>query len=325
MTKYIGRRVNVGLAKEAIRGTPVAASFWVPKSAVAYGDKTTKQKSKLNYGVIGGSNQAPKVLEWADGSIEGDVFDKSFGLLLLAAFGSDTVTGPSDSAYTHTFSISNNNQHQSLTLTLADPDQTDQYALAMLDSLEVDIVPGDVATFKANLVSRTGKKVAAASPSYIAENKFLGRHATIKVASLATGLGAATALSVKNLKLTIAKNAKQNNILGTVWPDDILNTYFEISGQITLDLDDQTFRQYMLDGSYKALRVDLLNSDALIGTSSRPQLTLDLSRVEFESWEPSRSGNDDIVTQSIQFSALYDITNGNIVNSCTLINAQSSY
>lgn len=325
MTKYIGRRVNVGIAKETVRGTPVAAQFWVPKSGVAFFDRVLTAGSKLNYGVIGAGNQVSKVLEYAEGTIEGDIFDKSFGLILLSAFGAETPSGPADSAYTHTYSLANTNQHQSLTLTLADPDRTDQYALAVLDGLEIDLSPDNVAVYKAAFSARTGKQIAAATPSYAAENKFLSRHAIIKVAATAAGLGAATALSIKSLKLKINKNVKQNNILGTVWPDDILNTYFEITGDLTLDLDDQTYRQYMLDNSYKALRVQLVNSDVVIGASTNPSLTLDLSRVHFEAWEPVRGNNDDIVTQKITFTALYDITNGNIINSCTLINAQATY
>ena len=92
------------------------------------------------------------------------------------------------------------------------------------------------------------------------------------------------------------------------------------SGQV----DDQTYRQYMLDGSYKALRLDFLNSDVLIGATSQPRFTVDLSRCAFEEWEPTRE-NDSIVTQKISFRALYDITNSNIINSCTLINNVASY
>lgn len=325
MTKYIGRLVNVGLARETARGTAVAAAFWLPKSGVAFFDKALKNKSKLNFGVIGAGNTSSKLLEWAEGTIDGDVFDKTFGLFLYAAFGTLVTSGPSDSAYTHTFSVQNGAQHQSLTITLNDPDRSDQYALAMLDSLDLTLTPDDVVTFSAKMIARSGRAIAAPSVTYTAQNKFLGRHASIKIASVVGSLNAATALSVKSLKVKINKNVKQNNILGTVWPDDILNTVLEITGELTLDLDDQTYRQYMLDESYKALRIQLTNSDVLIGATSRPQITLDLARVHFESWEPARGGNDEIVTQKVLFTALYDITTGTIVNSCTLINAQSSY
>lgn len=60
MSKYIGRLVNVGLAKEASRGVAVAASYWLPKTSIAFFDRVTKITSKMNYGVIGDAAQAYK-------------------------------------------------------------------------------------------------------------------------------------------------------------------------------------------------------------------------------------------------------------------------
>lgn len=325
MSKYIGRLVNVGLARETVRGTAVAAAHWLPKTSVGFFDRANKYTSQMNYGVIGEANQAYKTNEWSEGSIETELNDRAFGLFLYAAFGTIGTAGPTDSAYTHTFTLQNDSQHDSLTITLADPDRTDQYTLCMLDSMEISLVPDEPVMVSAAFKGRTGRAVAAASPSYVAFNKFLGRHATIKIATLTGGLAAASALSLKSFKLKINKNTILNNVMGTVWPEDILNQKFEITGDFELDLDDQTYRQLMLDGSYRALRFNLTNTDVLIGTSSRPDFKLDLSRVHFEAWEPVRGNNDDVVTQKISFRALYDITNGNIVNSCTLINNVTSY
>lgn len=325
MSKFIGRLVNVGLGKETSRGVAVAPSWWIPKSSVAFFDRANKDNSKLNYGNIGAGVYAPKTNEWAEGLIEGDVFDQEFGILLLAALGGDTPTGPTNGVYLHTYALANTNQHQSLTITLADPDRTDRYSLAMLDKLEINIVPDDVVKFSSGFKARTGRAVAAATASYTAEHKFLGRHSIVKIADEVANLAAATALSLKSLKLTISKNAILNNILGTVWPDDIVNTNFEITGEIELDLEDQTYRDYMLNASYRAMRIQLVNTDVTIGTAgANPTFTLDLSRVAFEAWEAARP-NDGLVTQKITFRALYHLTNGNVINACTLTNVVASY
>lgn len=326
MSKYIGRLVNLGIAKETVRGTAVAPTYWLAKAVVSFFDRAIRYKSRLSYGSIGdGGAQAPKIMEWAEGSIEGDVMDTPFGLFLLAAFGTVTPAGPTDSAYTHTFTLQNDNQHDSLSLTLADPDRTDRYSLQMLDSLEIKVVPDDVITFVAGFKGRTGRQQAAATATYAQYNKFLGRHASIKIAATAADLAAATAISVKSLTLRIKKNLVFDNNLGTVWPDDILNTKLEIEGDLELYLNDQTYRQYMLDASYKALRINFTNNDAVIGAgTTRPSFTLDLSRVAFEGWEAARP-NDEVVSQKITFRALWDVTNGNIINSCTLVNGVTAY
>jgi len=311
MSKYIGRLVNLGLAREATRGTITAPTYWLPKS-------------QMNYGVIGEAAQAYKALEWSEGTFETELNDKAFGLLLYSAFGTCSSSGVSDSAYTHTFSLQNDNQHDSLTLTIADPDRTDSFGLCMLDSMEINIVPDEIVMVSANFKGRSGRAQASATPSYTAFNKFLGRHASVKIASVVGGLAGASAISLKSFKLTVNKNTMLNNVLGTVWPEDILNQKFEITGEMELDLDDQTYRNLMLDGSYRAMRLNLTNSDVLIGATSRPDFKLDLARVHFEGWE-RMSANDEIVTQKITFRALYDVTTTSIVHSCTLINNVVSY
>lgn len=325
MTKYIGRLVNVGLAREVTRGTAVAAQYWMPKTSVAFFDRTKKEVSNLNYGTIGDAAQAYKKSEWSEGTIESELNDRSFGLILYATFGTLSSSGIVDSAYTHTFSLQSDSQHDSLTITLADPDRTDQYALCMLDSLELNVVPDEVVTFVAGFKGRTGRAVAAASPTYAtAFNKFLGRHAVVKIASVVGGLAGASALSLKSFQLRINKNLVMNSVLGTIWPEDILNQKFEITGSFELDLDDQTYRNLMLNGTYQALRLQITNTDVLIGATSRPDFKIDLARVHFEEWEPTRD-NDELVTQKISFRALYDITTSTTVNSVTLINNVSAY
>jgi len=324
MSKYIGRLVNVGLARETTRGTPVTAQYWMPKTSVAFFDHVNKFQSQMSYGTIGEAAQAYKTNEWSEGNFETELNDKSFGLILYALFGTLNTTGPTDSAYTHTFSLQNDSQHDSLTITIADPDRTDQFSLCMLESLEINMVPDEPVMVTAAFKGRSGRQVATASVSYAQFSKFLGRHAVLKLASTTAGLSAASSISIKSLKMEFKKNLMVNNVLGTVWPEDILNQKFEITGEFELDLDDRTYQNLQLDGSYRALRLQMTNSDVLIGSSSRPDFKIDLSRVHFEGWEP-KVENDELVTQKINFRALYDVSNANVVNSCTLINNVSSY
>ena len=62
-------------------------------------------------------NRAPVALKWAEGSVELDIFSRSFGLILLNLFGSVSPASNADGTYTHTFSLGEDNQHDSLTFT----------------------------------------------------------------------------------------------------------------------------------------------------------------------------------------------------------------
>jgi len=322
MTKAIGRLANLGIGREASRGVGVAAEFWVPKITLSYDDKVTKVTSALSYGSINVfGNQSLVAQKWAEGTIEGEVLDRSFGLLMYALFG--TVSSASVSgAYTHTYTLAETNQHQSLSMYIDEPNGDLLFELAMIESMELTFDPNDVVKFTVDFKSKSAAG-SSASATYVAQNKFLGKHLALKIAATTGDLAAATAISPKSLKLTINKNLMLDQVLGTVQPEDILNQGFSITGELELVYDNRTYANYMLDGTYRAMRIDLVNTDVTIG-STNPSFRLDLSRVEFSSWEPTRN-NDEVMVEKINFSALWDITNENVINSCYVINETASY
>ena len=109
--------------------------------------------------------------------------------------------------------------------------------------------------------------------------------------------------------------------MGTAEPEDILNQSFSIEGELKLNYADQTYKNLMMNGTYRALRI-FMESEKLIGASSYGDLTLDLSKVDFFSWEPD-APNDEIVMNTINFKANYDISNA-MVNAATVRNALSA-
>jgi hypothetical protein len=323
MTKFIGRLIDVGIGKETVRGAGAAPTFYLPKATFDHDDKILKVRSPMSFGNIGmDGNQAHAAGKWGEGSLEAHLHDQSFGLILRALLGSVSTSGPTDSAYTHTFALaSTSNQHQSLALSVNQPAVGDlMYKLAMIDSLEIKIVPEDIVTFTVNFMSKSSVDTTITSAIYIAENKFLGRHLSFKIAALTSNLAAASNIPVRSLTLKFEKNLRRIQNTGTVQPQDIINQAIRITGQVELDYEDRTYVNYMLNDSFKAVRIQLTNTEALIGAATRPSLKFDFSRVDFDQWEPDLP-NDDVVSQSFNFTALYDITNSDIINSCTLVNS----
>lgn len=323
MTKIIGRIINLGLAKESSRGAGAAAAFWIPKANFDHDDKALKARSPMSFGNIGmDGNQAHVAGKWGEGSLEAHIHDISFGVILRALLGEVSTSGPSDSAYTHTFSLDgDSNQHQSLAITVDETNIGDlMFKLAMIESLEIRVVPEDIATMIVNFMSKQSVGTVAAAASYSAENKFMGRHLSFKIASLTSGLAAASNIPLRSLTLRIEKNLRRIQNTGTVQPQDIVNQGFRITGEIELDYESRTYRDLMMDGSFKAVRIQLTNTEAVIGAATNPSFKIDLSRVDFDQWEADRP-NDEVASQKIQFTGLWDITNGNIINSCTLVNS----
>ena len=322
MPKFIGRLCNIGIGKETVRGVGVAAEYWVPKALLTYDDKVIKVNSELSYGTINQfGNQSLVAQKFAEGSIESDVMDKSFGLIMLAVLGT-VNSGAFSGAFKHTYSLQEDNQHDSLSMHIDEPSGDLLFELTMIESIEINIIPDDVVKFVINFKSKSSVG-SISSKSFVTQNKFIGRHLAFKIAAATGNLDAASAISLKSLKLMINKNLIMDVALGTVQPEDILNRAFSATGELELNYQDRTYANYMLDGVYKAMRIDLVNNDVTIGTTN-PSFRIDLSRVAFDSWEPTRE-NDEIVSQKINFTGLWDITNGNVINDCYVINEVASY
>ena len=325
---FIGRLVELGIARESIRGVGVSPTFWIPKTTFDFFDRALKVRSSAGFGTIAGmGNQSLVALKHGEGTLEADIFVESFGLFLFSVFGaiSTATDTPESGANTHTYTVLDSNQHPPMTLTVLQATLTQKtFELAMIDSLTLTIVPDDVVKMTVAFKSKSSQDTAVHVPSYTAQDKFVGRHVSIKFASITGNLTAATATSIKRLVITFTKNAILDHVIGTVEPEDVLNQLFTIRGEVELNYEDDTFHDLQQDGTYRAVRIDFTNIDAFITGTTRPQFTLDLSRVDFEAWEPSRA-NDEVAKQTLQFEALYDITNGNVVNICTLVNGTSSY
>ena len=330
MAKFIGRQQEVGIGREATRGTIVAPTKWIPKTNFSVEDKVSKSRFQGGYGNILGGDDAVVSDKYAQGNLEFEVQDDLLALILYGVFG--TLTSAAfNSVYKHTLTIANSVQHTSLSLHMNDPigaasapTKTVAYARAMVDQFEITSRPGELVMANAAFVAAAHKDWTRQTPSYGTQYKFTHQHASVKVAANLASLDAASKISVQELTLTIKKNVIRENSLGTVQPIDILNRKIEISGKLKLTHEDRTYRDYMLDGTKKSIRISLLNSGVTIGTTN-PQMQLDLSVCDFTEWEPAHP-LDDISTQEIMFNALYDITNDLLIGANSfVVNSTASY
>jgi len=323
MAKYIGRRVNVGIGKESTRGTVVDATYSVPKTNITFDDKANVVRSGESFGHISGvGSQSIVAGRMSAGALEGEINVNSFGLILLSTLGA-LSSAAQNSDYKHTYTLSNTNIHQSLSIHVENPNNEKYFAGCVVDSLEINVAPEEIVTFSAGFKGRKGNDTTYTAVYTTEDFKFVGRDLVFKVATDTTGLDAATALSVKALKLTINKNSDYDWVCGTLEPEDVLNKQVTIQGQLTLNYEDDTWKSYMTGGTKRAVRIQLTNTRDTM-TSENPSFRLDLYSVDFSEWEP-QLGNDDIATQTINFTALYDYATGKVISDCYLVNAVASY
>ncbi len=328
MAKGLGRLFQFGIARETTRGTAIAsAAFWLPFMEFALEEKDEKAIDEATIGVIEDSMGQSIVKQWAEGNIKALISDKTFPLFLDATLGSlSTVAGsPEAGTNTHTITVAQNAQHQSLTLFVKDPLAAQDYshALGVITGLEISYQAGKFLEFTANLKSKKGAGGSFAATANT-ENRFTHKHFTFKLATNLAGLGAASAQNIRSLSLKINTNVEDDLALGSVAPIDFLNKQFSIEGTLeAIWQNESDFKTFVLAGTQKAMRLDLKNTDVIIGTVTNPQITIDLAKVIFkEIMRPIRI--NDIVKQTLAFRGHYSTSDAKAIT-ISAVNAQSSY
>lgn len=321
MTKFAGRRGSLALAIEDSRGVPPTSSsdyFWVPFATMSFKDTVEEAREEQGMGVLADGDSKYVVMKMGEGEVEAQLYDKALGVVLAGVLGAMPVTSGGN-PYTHTYTLSNSNQHQSVSLYWTDPDRKDMYKLGMVDSFQISVEPSGIVNYTVGFKSKTADEWSTITPVFTSlGSKFLHQHLSVKLAAAVGDLAAATAISLKNLELTISKNTVFDNVMGTVEPEDVLNQQIAVEGTLELNLEADTYRDYMLNGTYRAMEIKLTNGASSI-------LTLQFPRVDFSEWEPDFTLNE-IAKQSINFKANYDAANAlDIISTATLVNTQSSY
>lgn len=318
MTKFVGRRGTLGIEIEDTRFTAKAPTYWIPWGVMSFHDMIEGAREDQGMGNIADSDSFYVTFKKGEGNLEAQLYDKALGYILASLMGSEPVTTGSN-PYTHTYTLSQTNQPPTLSLYWADPDRSYMFPGAVVDSLQITVAQNSIVAYTVGFKSKAARDWTAQTPDYTSlGSKFLQQHLEFKVAASLAGLSGASETALKNFEITIARNAIYDNPLGTVEVNDILSQDLSVEGSFQLNLEDDTFRNLMLTGGYRAMEVFFDG-----GSSSSWQLRF--PRVDFSEWTPDWALKE-ITQQNINFKANYDAANAaQIISTCVLINAKSSY
>ena len=310
MSKFIGRLLNIGVGKESVRGTAVAATYWQPKMELTDDDKVTQVINESSLGNIADAEGANITQQFSEGEIKGRIDDTIFGLWLLASYGGQVapvVVGGETIVYDHEFNILQNAQHPSLTIAVEEPNATGasglRYALTAIDKLEVNVELEKYAEF--SIAFRGNKnETGTNTPSYATtENIFLPQNGEVKFATDIAGLNAAAAIPVKKVTFSITKNIEDDQVLGDLEAVDRLNKQFTAEGTVELLYDDRSYIDTILLGDLqKAMRIKLTNTAVTLGVSSNPTLTFEFPKIKLSEIARNQANND-LVLQTLSFKA----------------------
>jgi len=327
MSKFIGRRCNLGVAVEATRGAVTDPVYFSPFASISFDQKTDFVQSDQGLGKIEEFSEHYVVGQKAEGTISAQLYDKILGAFLKALLGSVTsaLAGGEAAVYEHTYSLSQSNQHASLSTYFDDPNGAYLFPMSMIDSFAINVKPNDFVNYELDLKARGGRGWTTKTKDYTSLGKqFLAQHVSVKVAADIAGLAAATVLDIKSLTLKFTKNTEIENALGTVQPLDVINQQFNITGEIVIDRSDDTFRNYMIAGTQKAVQINFLHPDT-IGNAEKTELNMQFPKVHFHEWEKDSDLNK-LQEETIPFTCYADLPNAlAAISTCVLTNMVASY
>lgn len=253
------------------------------------------------------SQGSSMVQKRTEGELEFNVRNGSIGYFLLSLLGS-VNTATNGDGYDHTFSIlTGNPQYPTLTLALSQLGQQDyQYARVMVNSLEIRTPVDDLINATVGFVGTTETAVSDYTTAFPDDDYFFRHYdITIKMASTVAGLGAATALKLKEFALSIVNNARVNQNISELTPGDVLALMLEISGTMKLDYQNETYHDLYNSEGYNAMSITMTRSDIDIDTGVHPEIVITLPKVSLTNNTADRP-IDDIASEEIEFMAHHD-------------------
>lgn len=312
------------MARESTRGTLLNPKLWVRHTAVEFAEQFENIASEAGLGRIEQMNQSHLTYRKSGGVIEGEVGATTYGLILYSLLGSlsTSIDTPVSGANTHAFSLAQTNQHPILAILKQDPDRSVMMS-AMPTSSTITFEKGAIVKHKTEFVGLGMHDWSTQAVSYpTTDLKFLSRLLDFRLATNIAGLSAASPIDVKKLELTIEQNAMTDDHLGSIEPIDIVNQQFHIHGMVELERTDDVWRNYINNNTNRAMQIKV-SSDAFITGTTNASLTFQFPNCMFTNWDPTEA-LDEIVTQSIEFYAMYDLANSQAsVTTAQLINGET--
>lgn len=300
---YVGARKEIALTKETTRGTAESHSSgdWQPHSEFDFGPKTEVVVDDAGRGRIESRSQSHVIHEWSDGSIPIYITNENTVAISELIFGGD-ASGSGTSGDPYAWTLTNTNEHQAYTVHVYDPVKGYlQYPLGMADTVEMEFIHDDYVMVTLGMIAGKEESGSGSSAYSTTEDIFRPEHITIKIADTYAGLGGASAIALQSLNLSINKNVVPFWKLGSTEPDNIINQRIEVSGDFETLYSDNTYRALGLGDGTKAMQI--------VADDGSKSITIELPRVEFENWNDAEA-NDSYMTETIEFNAERDDTNG---------------
>lgn len=302
---FTGKKVWVWVALETIRWqkkTPI--QYWLPWTDNSFADKATVEQDTWTVDTLVDATDSHVTKKWAEWAVGWQVYPNWIGFFLKALLW-NSVSSWANGVYEHNFSLLESNTHPTLTVWTNNPIGWNAYPMAMIQSMDFNAEVGWKFTVSINLKSRRWE-IETHTVEYQDESWFVANMLKVYLADNVEWLDVAWNICLQSLTLSISKNVIDVECISSVDPIDYINSSFTIEWSMELLFENNTYKDYFLNWTPKALRIEAEDTIHPYDENNNPTFRIDLSKVIITEWTPSFT-KEEITKQSVNFKGHYDV------------------
>jgi hypothetical protein len=287
----------LGIAKETVYGTPVAASAFIPVKTMSPSDKITLLDDQGMRGSMVSTYDRISGPIWAEYGFDGDVFPDTLGWMVTGVLGDLATTGAS-APFTHAAAVLNSGTGQPPSYTLSDyyTINTRQFAGLKFSELGLKFSGDGLLTYSAKATSLASATTTKPTTSYTAVQPLAGWVGAVSIGGTASAFVVDGECTIKR-PITVIHTADGTQAPYALWSGPV-----EASGKLTLVMEDDTQLTNYLTNAKPSLDINYQSGAG----AAAVQVKLHMSKAAFTNAEVGRG--KDYIELSVDYDALANVT-----------------
>jgi hypothetical protein len=329
MAKIIGQEVEVAVTKESSRGTVAVAQAadWIQRGTIEISPIKDLQEVIGNVGRITTTQGFTPVHFENEITISHPLERKHIGKYLMGFYGSVSTSAntPESGTYTHALSVLNTGIVPTYTVSVLYKTKQVAYALGYITNVKLTFKEGELPMVSVTYLTKKQAATSGLTASYGTNSFFSPVHVNAYGALSYASLASATALDVIGVDIEYTRDPLKLKYLGSDTHKDVRAGDFVLKAHVVAHFDQTAWGSgdtaYALDdyiaNTTRAFRLQLIDTNTTIGTTTNPRLTIDIPQGVFAEYTTSLELKE-LVGEEFDIVVKDDTTNGysvaNVIN-----------
>lgn len=287
----------LGIAKETVYGTPVAASAFIPVKTMSPSDKITLLDDQGMRGSMVSTYDRISGPIWAEYGFDGDIFPDTLPWMVTGVLGDLTTTGAS-APFSHAAAVLNSGTGQPPSYTVSDyyTITTRQFPGLRFSELGIKFSGDGMLTYSAKATSLASATTTKPTSSYTGVQPLAGWVGAVSIGGSASAFVVDGECTIKR-PITVIQAADGTQAPYALWAGPV-----EASGKLTLVMEDDAQYVNYLTNAKPSLDINYQQGAG----AAAVQVKLHMTKAAYTNAEIGRG--KDYIELSVDFDALANTT-----------------